>query len=242
MTKLPNVVTQAEWLEARKVLLAREKELTRASDALNADRRRLPMVRVDAEYRFEGPHGAVTLRDLFDGRSQLAVYHFMFDPSWDAGRPGCTAVIDAMAPALRRHLATRDTSVAVISRAPLAKLERYRAERGWDLDWFSSYGTSFNVDFGVTIDAAARSLRFDERDEPDTGMSSAVTNGQAAELREISGLSFLLRDLVDATRRHLVRGHRRHHRIPPRLPAAPPLASPACPCQRATSGHVLPPR
>jgi len=193
---LPEVVSRAEWLAARKGLLAHEKALTRATDALNAQRRQLPMVRVDVEYRFDGRRGPVTLLDLFAGRSQLAVYHFMFDPSWDAGCPGCTAVVDAMAPALGRHLGSRDTSLAIVSLAPLVKLDAYRVVRGWELDWLSSYGTSFNVDFGVTIDAEAAPGTFDGvgADSEHVGRSGGAMNERVTRLKEISALSFFLRD------------------------------------------------
>jgi predicted dithiol-disulfide oxidoreductase (DUF899 family) len=149
---LPNVVSRDEWLAARKALLAREKELTRVRDALSADRRRLPMVRIEKEYVFEGPDGKATLLDLFDGRRQLMVGHFMFDPRWEDGCPSCTAGADEVADGLIRHLNTRDTSFAYVSRAPIAKIERYKAKRGWTFPWYSSYGSDFNYDFQVTVD------------------------------------------------------------------------------------------
>jgi predicted dithiol-disulfide oxidoreductase (DUF899 family) len=151
---LPDVVTREEWLAERKALLAREKELTRARDALVADRRRLPMVEITEPYEFEGPDGPATLLDLFEGRRQLILVHFMFDPEWDAGCPSCTAGADEMSEGLRAHLAARDTSIAYVSRAPLAKLESYKAERGWTFPWYSSHGSTFNYDFGVTLDPA----------------------------------------------------------------------------------------
>src|SRR4249919_157661 len=138
---LPDVVSREEWLEARKALLAREKEMTRAIDALNADRRRLPMVLVDKDYRFQGPDGEVGLLDLFEGRRQLFLQHFMFDPGWEDGCPSCTAAADEVSDGLLRHLAARDTSFAVVSRAPLDKLERYQAKRGWTFPWYSSSGS-----------------------------------------------------------------------------------------------------
>jgi predicted dithiol-disulfide oxidoreductase (DUF899 family) len=149
---LPKVVSRDEWLAARKELLAREKELTRVRDALSADRRRLPMVRIDKEYVFEGPDGKATLRDLFDGRSQLIVGHFMFDPRWEDGCPSCTAGADEVADGLIRHLNVRDTSIAYVSRAPIEKIERYKAKMGWTFPWYSSYGSDFNYDFQVTVD------------------------------------------------------------------------------------------
>lgn len=153
---LPKIVSREEWLRARVDLLTREKELTRARDALNSARRELPMVEIDTDYVFEGPDGEARLLDLFEGRRQLIVYHFMFDPSWDDGCPSCTAGTDELSPGFFEHLHTRDTSYAMVSRAPLAKLERWRELKGWDIPWYSSYGTDFNLDFGVTIDESQR--------------------------------------------------------------------------------------
>lgn len=149
---LPQIVSRDEWLDARKALLAREKEMTRARDALSTDRRRLPMVRIDKEYVFDGPDGPATLLDMFDGRRQLMVGHFMFNPEWEDGCPSCTAGVDELADGLVRHLSTRDTSLAYVSRAPIEKLERYKAKKGWSIPWYSSYRNDFNYDFQVTID------------------------------------------------------------------------------------------
>jgi predicted dithiol-disulfide oxidoreductase (DUF899 family) len=148
---LPQIATREEWLAARTALLEEEKALTRARDALNTKRRELPMVRIDTDYTFEGPDGTVHLLDLFDGRSQLIVYHFMFDPSWDTGCSSCTAGTDELSPGFFEHLHARDTSYAMVSLAPYAKLREYRAERGWDVPWYSSSGTTFNDDFAVTV-------------------------------------------------------------------------------------------
>jgi predicted dithiol-disulfide oxidoreductase (DUF899 family) len=153
---LPKIVGRDEWLAARKELLAKEKEFTRRRDELNAERRNLPMVEIEKEYTFEGPDGRVGLVDLFAGRPQLIVYHFMFDPSWDDGCPSCTAGTDELSPGFFEHLHTRDTSYAMVSRAPLEKLERWKAKKGWDVPWYSSFGTDFNYDFGVTIDESVR--------------------------------------------------------------------------------------
>jgi predicted dithiol-disulfide oxidoreductase (DUF899 family) len=149
---LPEVVSRDEWLAARRKLLAKEKEMTRQRDALNAERRRLPMVRVDKEYVFTGPGGERTLTDLFGEYSQLVVGHVMFDPEWEDGCPSCSAGIDEVAPGLFDHLHTRDTALVYISRAPLEKLERWKAKKGWTIPWYSSYGSDFNYDFGVTLD------------------------------------------------------------------------------------------
>ena len=151
---LPRIATREEWLAARKDLLVKEKEFTRRRDALNIERRNLPMVEVTKDYAFDGPDGRVHLVDLFEGRPQLIVYHFMYDPSWDEGCPSCTAGTDELSAGLLDHLHTRDTSYAMVSRAPLAKLQAWKEQRGWDVAWYSSFGSDFNYDFGVTIDAS----------------------------------------------------------------------------------------
>lgn len=145
----PQIVTREEWLVARRELLTREKEATRARDRLNAERRRLPMVKMDKEYLFDGPEGKVSLLDLFDGRRQLIVYHFMFDPSWDEGCPGCSNLVDNIPSNITRLYAC-DTSLVLVSRAPLAKLEPFKKQKNWTTPWFSSYGSDFNYDFDAT--------------------------------------------------------------------------------------------
>ena len=160
---LPEITTKEEWLEARRALLADEKAMTKAIDALNTRRRELPMVEVDKDYVFEGPEGTVHLPDLFDGARQLVVQHFMFDPEWDAGCSSCTAASDEISPGLQSHLRNRDTRLVVVARAPLPKIERYRLERGWDFPWYSSYGSDFNYDFHVTLDASVAPVVFNYR-------------------------------------------------------------------------------
>ena len=135
---LPAVVSREEWREARRQLLAREKEATRQRDALNAERRRLPMVRIDAEYVFEGPQGKATLADLFGDRRQLIIQHVMFAPDWVAACPGCTASVDELSDGVLTHLGSRDTAFVLVSRAPLAKLQAYAASRGWTVPWYSA--------------------------------------------------------------------------------------------------------
>jgi predicted dithiol-disulfide oxidoreductase (DUF899 family) len=143
----PCVVSPEEWQAALEKLREKEKRATRERDALAAERRRLPRVRIEKDYRFEGPSGKASLLDLFAGRRQLLLYHFMFGPSRAAGCQGCSMVIDQIAhPA---HLHARDATFAIVSRAPLEKLEAYRRRMGWRLPWYSSYGTDFNPDFGV---------------------------------------------------------------------------------------------
>ena len=156
---LPRITNRDEWRAARIALLEKEKEFTRARDALNVERRNLPMVEVDKEYVFDGPDGKVTLADIFEGRPQLIIYHFMFHPEWEEGCPSCTAGTDELSAGFFEHLHTRDTTYAMVSRAPLEKLERWKDKKGWAMPWYSSFGTDFNYDFGVTIDA---SRGFDE--------------------------------------------------------------------------------
>ena len=160
---LPRIATRAEWVAARKELLAKEKDLTRQRDALNTERRNLPMVEVTKDYPFDGPGGEVRLIDIFEGRRQLIVYHFMFDPEWEDGCRSCSAGTDELSPGFFEHLHTRDTSYAMVSRAPLAKLERWKARKGWDIPWYSSDGTDFNYDFGVTIDESVRPAEYNFR-------------------------------------------------------------------------------
>ncbi|TML35179.1 MAG: DUF899 domain-containing protein [Actinobacteria bacterium] len=148
---LPPVVSSTDWQAARDALLAKEKEATRARDALAAERRRLPRVRIDKDYTFDGPDGKAGLPDLFEGRSQLLLYHFMFGPSQDAGCDGCSMFVDQVGHLA--HLHARDTSFALMSRAPLAKIEAYEKRMGWTIPWFSSFESDFNVDFGVGPEA-----------------------------------------------------------------------------------------
>ncbi len=151
---LPRIVSQEEWTDARRTLLEKEKEFTRRRDALNTERRELPMVEVTKLYEFEGPKGPQSLLDLFEGRRQLIVYHFMFHPEWEEGCSSCTAGTDELAPALLDHLNVRDTTYALVSRAPLDKLERWKAQHGWTIPWYSTNDGDFSYDFGATIDAS----------------------------------------------------------------------------------------
>jgi predicted dithiol-disulfide oxidoreductase (DUF899 family) len=154
MTGLPKIVSREEWQRARDQFMTKEKAATKARDALNAERRRLPMVRIEKDYVFDGPDGKVRLLDLFEGRRQLIVYHFMFAPGvngWPtAGCPGCSMVVDHMGPL--EHLHARDTSLVLVSLGPLANLEAYKKRMGWKVPWFSSAGTTFNTDFGLSTD------------------------------------------------------------------------------------------
>jgi predicted dithiol-disulfide oxidoreductase (DUF899 family) len=145
---LPPVVSATEWQVARDELLVKEKEGTRARDALAAERRRLPLVQIEKDYVFEGPSGNARLLDLFEGRRQLILYHFMFGPNQDVGCDGCSMFVDNVGHLA--HLHARDTSFALVSRAPLARIEPYRKRMGWSVPWYSSFGSDFNVDFGVS--------------------------------------------------------------------------------------------
>jgi predicted dithiol-disulfide oxidoreductase (DUF899 family) len=181
---LPEVVSRDEWLAARKELLAEEKAMTRARDALNTRRRQLPMVEIEKEYVFEGPAGRASLLDLFEGRRQLMVRHFMFDPAWDEGCPSCTAGADEISPGLLDHLHARDTTLVVVSRAPLAKLEAYRARRGWTFPWYSSYGGDFNYDFHVTLDESVAPVEYNYRTVAEPEQQPFEAPGQSSFLRD----------------------------------------------------------
>ena len=144
------IVSQDQWLAARKALLAREKEFTRARDALSAERRDMPWVKVDKPYVFDGPHGRETLADLFGGKSQLIVYHFMLAPGWGEGCKNCSYLADHFDGAIP-HLAQRDVTMLAVSRAPLDEIEAYKKRMGWKFKWVSSNGNDFNYDFKVSF-------------------------------------------------------------------------------------------
>jgi predicted dithiol-disulfide oxidoreductase (DUF899 family) len=191
---LPKVVSRDEWLVARRELLGGEKEATRAKDALNTRRRLLPMVKIEKDYRFDGPEGQVGLLDLFADNRQLVIQHFMFDPSWDDGCASCTASVDEISDGLLRHLRVRTTAFAVIARAPLSKIEKYRAKRGWSIPIYSAYSSDFNYDFHVTLDASVAPIQFNYR-----GPDELIEAGQGWILNsddqpmEQPGLSCFLR-------------------------------------------------
>jgi predicted dithiol-disulfide oxidoreductase (DUF899 family) len=144
------VVSPREWIESRKELLHKEKEFTKLRDELSRQRRALPWEKVDKEYVFEGPKGSATLAGLFDGRSQLIVYHFMFGPGWEAGCPSCSYLADHFDGSLV-HLANRDVTLVVVSRAPMAQIEAFKRRMGWQFPWVSSFGNDFNRDYHVSF-------------------------------------------------------------------------------------------
>jgi len=168
---LPPVVSEAEWRAAHDPLLVKEKEATRARDALAAERRRLPRVRIEKEYTFDGPQAEVALLDLFEGRRQLLLYHFMFGPNQDVGCDGCSMFVDQIGHLA--HLHARDTSFALVSRAPIEKIDAYKKRMGWTIPWVSSFHSDFNVDFGVG---------------PETPQAGVYQDGESF------GLSVFLRD------------------------------------------------
>src|SRR5688572_20768937 len=145
-----NIVSQDEWIAARKGLLKKEKELTRLREQLSAERRQLPWVKIEKNYVFDTPGGKVTLADLFAGRNQLVIYHFMFGPDWQEGCPSCSFVSDHFDGTLA-HLAARDVTMVAVSRAPLAKIAAFKKRMGWRFQWVSSNGGDFNADFHVSF-------------------------------------------------------------------------------------------
>ncbi len=191
---LPQVVSRDEWLVARKELLAKEKELTRRRDALNAERRRLAMVEIEKDYFFEGRDGTASLLDLFEGQRQLIVGHFMFNPSWDDGCPSCSAGADEISDGLLEHLHVRDTRLVQVSRAPLEKLERYKARKGWTFPWYSSYGSDFNYDFHVTLDESVAPLEYNYRTRAEHEQAGTAYYLEGEQPIEEPGSSYFLRD------------------------------------------------
>lgn len=159
--ELPEIVSRDEWLVARKRLLAEEKEFTKRRDELNAKRRRLPMVEVHEDYVFEGPAGPLKLVDLFEGRQQLIVYHFMFQPDWDEGCPNCTWFADDIG--RLKGLNELTTTFVAVSRAPFEKIAAYRERKGWSFPWYSSAGSAFNYDYHVTLDESVVPLSYNYR-------------------------------------------------------------------------------
>jgi len=192
---LPEIATREEWLAARRALLEREKALTSMQDTLNADRRRMPMVRVEKAYVFAGPDGEVSLLDIFEGKRQLIVQHFMFDPEWENGCSSCTASVDEISDGVITHLQARETTFALVSRAPYPKLAAYRQARGWTIPWYSSNGSDFNYDFHVTLDESITPLELNFRTRAEVETAPSVQWAlQSDQPLELPGISCFLRD------------------------------------------------
>jgi predicted dithiol-disulfide oxidoreductase (DUF899 family) len=188
MTTLPGIVSREEWLAARKELLAQEKEVTLRQDALSARRRELPMVAVEEDYVFEGAGGKVRLLDVFEGRRQLIVYHFMFAPGDTEGHNSCSLLVDNISH--EEHLHALDTTIALVSRAPFTDLAAFRERMGWTVPWYSSFGTSFNYDFHVTNDESVAPVQYNYKDK-----ATLVEKGTPWYIDgEWQGLSVFLRD------------------------------------------------
>jgi predicted dithiol-disulfide oxidoreductase (DUF899 family) len=185
----PRVVSPAEWLAARKELQAAEEDAMRALEEITARRRDLPAVAVEKDYVFEGPGGKASLLDLFEGRTQLIVQHFMFDPSWDEGCPVCSYQADNVGDL--SHLHARNTTYAAVSRAPIGKIEPFRQRMGWSFPWYSSLGSDFNYDFHVTNDESVAPVEYNFR-----SAQELVDRGEpwAARPGEQGGMSVFLRD------------------------------------------------
>lgn len=186
-TAHPPVATRSEWLAKRLELLEKEKALTKTYDAINAERRRLPMVRLEKSYTFKTVDGETSLLDLFGDMPQLIVQHFMFDPAWDKGCPGCTSSVNAMGDL--SDLEKRSTKFVLVSRAPLEKLLAYKAEMGWDVEWVSSGETTFNRDFFVTLEPEQETLSYNFKSKEET----LARFGPIDKPIELSGLSVFFR-------------------------------------------------
>lgn len=184
---LPEIVSHDEWIRARVALLEREKALTRARDELAAERRRLPMVEVTTDYRFTAADGSPrSLLELFEGRRQLIVDHYMFDPDWEDGCMSCAGRVDQYGNTA--HLHERSTTIAAVSRAPIEKIERFRHTMGWTFPWYSSYGSRFNFDYGVSFDDSVDDPRYNYRSAADW-----KERGLAELPTELHGTSVFLR-------------------------------------------------
>ena len=185
----PRVVSAAEWVAARKDLQAAEEDAVRALEQIASRRREMPAVKIEKDYVFEGPDGKASLLDLFEGRTQLIVQHFMFDPAWDEGCPVCSYQADSVGHLA--HLHARKTSYAAVSRAPISKIEPFRQRMGWAFPWYSSQGSDFNYDFHVTLDESVTPIEYNYRTAQElVGMGHAW----AARPGEHGGVSVFLRD------------------------------------------------
>jgi predicted dithiol-disulfide oxidoreductase (DUF899 family) len=185
----PQVVSAAEWLAARKELQTAEEEAVNALEQIASRRREMPAVKIEKDYVFEGPTGEVSLLELFEGRTQLIVQHFMFDPSWDEGCPVCSYQADSVGPLA--HLHARNTTYAAVSRAPISKIEPFRQRMGWEFPWYSSLGSDFNYDFQVTHDESVAPIEYNFRTAQEL-----IDRGEpwAARPGEQGGVSVFFRD------------------------------------------------
>lgn len=181
--KHPNVVSHANWIEARKQFLMKEKEFTRLRDELSGQRRELPWERVEKQYVFEGPQGKETFSELFDGRSQVILYHFMFGPGWKEGCPSCSYLADHF-DGITIHLAHRDVTFAVVSRAPIAQIEEFKKRMGWRFHWVSSFGSDFNYDYHVSFTPEERAQGKVEYNYRETTFPSEEGPGASAFFKD----------------------------------------------------------
>lgn len=179
--QLPEIVSRDDWIIERKKFLAKEKEFTKRRDELNMMRRMLPMVEVEKDYVFEGPEGKTHLSDLFEGRRQLIVQHFMFDPEWEEGCKACSLATDNIGHLA--HLHARNTSLVMISRAPIDKLQNYRQRMGWNIPWHSSFDSEFNYDFHVTLDESVAPIEYNYLNKEELARKGVmVKEGQSMEV------------------------------------------------------------
>jgi predicted dithiol-disulfide oxidoreductase (DUF899 family) len=188
---LPHVVSREEWLAARRQLLEKEKRFTRERDALNAERRRLPMVEIDKGYIFRGPDGELGLADLFEGRGQLVVYHFMWLYDEDTACRSCSGFADQIGHLA--HLNARDTTFACVSNAAIEKIEAFKARMGWAFPWYSSLGSDFNYDFHVTFDESRLPFEYNYRSRAEIE-ALGFPVGEWEQPFDLHGLSVFLRD------------------------------------------------
>ncbi len=187
---LPEIVSREEWLKDRKELLKKEKQLTKMRDAVSTERRRLPMVEVEKNYEFKGPDGTKSLLDIFEDRRQLIIYHFMFDPEWDEGCLSCSAWADHIARGHLNHLHARNTTLVLVSRAPMSKIQPFKERMGWTVPWYSSFGNDFNYDYHVTTDESVKPVMYNYRNK-----TTLEHLGQHYHLEgEQPGISCFLRD------------------------------------------------
>lgn len=187
----PQIVTRDEWLVARKEFLTREKELSQRRDVVNTARRKLPMVEIDKEYVFDGVDGKATLLDLFDGRGQLLIYHFMWLWDQDQGCPSCSFSVDNMGHL--SHLHAADTSLAVVTRGPLDKSQPFKERMGWTVPWYSSFGSDFNYDLHVTLDETVAPVEYNYRSQPEHEAAGSGYYLEGEPPHELPGASAFLR-------------------------------------------------